>query len=246
MTRGRSAVVLLLAACSLLPATAAHADSDRLQVSQDGTTWQDNLSAPLFGPMVVVPQDRVSRSFRIRNDTDQETQATVALVDRSPDDSDLAGHLRVGARSGETAGSSHALTDGNGCSVLLQGQPLDPGATSRIDVALAVDDIEGGTAQGATAEFDLLVALSEGERSFDICGVGGRGGGGDGAGDGAIGCGEGVSVINGVGDDDCTSQPLPETGAPDRLSELLGIGALLLIIGGYLARRRREDLPERC
>ena len=88
-------IVTALAMTSLVvvsPAESAPRTWSKMAVSRDGRTWTKKLSGPLFTSSTrLVPGDRVTRSFRVRNQSSERATLMVWVVAN-----DRTGWLRGG------------------------------------------------------------------------------------------------------------------------------------------------------
>lgn len=222
------------------------AKPERLQVSQDGQSWHDNLATPLFADAPpLVPTDALTRSFHVRNSSNAPARATVAIVNRSRPVSTLQHHLRVSARlNGLTTSTPFDTVNSRRCKALVTGPTLDPGETRQVDVDVAFDNVDGQTAQESAARLDLVVTLRQvgPKGSVDICGV---------QAEAEPTCATrnqaNVALLGGSATtEDCpVAGSLPETGAPRHAAALLGLSVSMMLLGSLLVlfrRRRPADM----
>lgn len=256
MNLRRSLAALLLTSFALgVPASAA-ADTDGIELSPDGHTWQATLAAPLFHRTPkLVPGDDVTRTFYVRNTSDVPARATVEVlppVRRT----ELADHLRVRTRIGRIQGAQD-VGGATGCRTVVTGPTMLPGQGQRVDVALSLPDLPGQVAQRSSIDLALVVRLTEVGRSgaVDVCGVQADAEPYEPCAPGMVAltgsaalCADEVAGVEGEASTSGGVQPtLPASGAPPRAAELalVGVGAMLLGALLVLLRRRSSTRSSR-
>jgi hypothetical protein len=159
---GTAALLLGLACSPLLVSSPAEAGDSGVQVSMSPTgPFRDQLHRQLFaGTGKLVPGDRVTRTFYVRNDSDVVARTTVA-VSGSGKGSELADSLAVSVDLGDVSSSGSLGTDDPGCTLTTTGTNLAPGAVQAVAVALELDDVTGTRAAAQGASLDLLVTLTQ-------------------------------------------------------------------------------------
>ncbi|KRB74131.1 hypothetical protein ASE01_19300 [Nocardioides sp. Root190] len=198
-------------------AAPAHADGE-IGLSNDGTTWGDQLATPLFDPSFIwVPGDVEERSFFVRNDGPSAAELTVDVVAADPDTLLADDDFLVEARLGNGAWVN--IEDGT---TSLRSTSLDVAEGVSTTVTLRGTFRPESTRENGIIPLRATITLSE---DGDVGGVDD----GDGDGDGNVG-----GVDNGG---------LPDTGSPvDMILVWLAAG----LIGGGLAlvRTRRRESEE--
>jgi hypothetical protein len=164
---------LLVAA---FPALSARADSNGLELSNDGVTFGPTLTAPLFASMpTLVPAESATASFVVRNSSPVAAYLSVVLGSRGWDSWDYASSLSLGASSpGGTPGTA-TVTSSDKCAVLLHGRLLQPGETAVVSTTITLGDLSGSSGQHATAwmQFTVKLTQSASTRTPRACSTGG-------------------------------------------------------------------------
>lgn len=161
-----SSVVAVASVCAVLAtplaaSAAATATSNGIELSNDGVTYDAQLSAPLYGAdLRVIPQSSHDSAFWVRNDSTEVGYLRIVLSDVTGSNADLLGALSLRADTPSTVGTPAALTSAQPCRVVTQGSVLAPGDSIRIDTALAVADLTGSAGQNGTVAFRLQVGMS--------------------------------------------------------------------------------------
>ena len=244
MTRsGRAFVALgLLVGLALMP-SAAYAKTDRLEVSTDGQTWHQNLVEPLFAPdLLVVPTDELGASFHLRNSSKVPARATIALVNRSDQDSELQHHLAASVSIGDESSSSPVdLIGSMGCKTMVTGPTIAAGGTQQVHVDLAFVDVDDQTAQQSQARIGMVVTLNQTgpHGTAEICGEQAQ------TEPDCDSPGRSSVAVLGTSPDraDCPAAvDLPGTGAPKNLAGMFGMSVAMVLLGSlfvFLKRDRR-------
>ncbi|WP_427870188.1 hypothetical protein [Leucobacter luti] len=215
-------------AATVAASTPATAVSDPLLISSDGVHFAPGPGPRLFADLGrVVPGDRARETVWVRNDSSDPASLAVALVDVAASDPALAGAstLEVGVSTGAAGDPPGAGTrtttvaaaqDAGGRVPAAEAVALAPGATARVDVALAVHPALGeraGEAGAAGALADFSFGL---EATLTQTGPG-------------------------RGDPEPPADgPLAATGSRGSTTALL-LGAFLLAAGGAATARGRRD-----
>ncbi|MBX3094474.1 MAG: hypothetical protein KF680_08065 [Cryobacterium sp.] len=154
---GISALVLglMLAVPGATPAFAA----GEIAVSSDGTTWGSDLSAPLFDSVALVPRSSASAEFSVRNTGDEPGLLRIVLQDVTSTNPVFADALSIALAVDGVAGPAAAVSTATPCRVLFEGA-LGEGESVPVVTTLALADLSGTQAQGATAQFRLGIELS--------------------------------------------------------------------------------------
>ncbi len=159
---GTAALLLGLACSPLLVSAPAEAGDAGVQVSMSPTgPFRDQLHRQLFaGTGKLVPGDRVTRTFYVRNDSDLVARTTVAVSGSGPQN-ELADVIGVSVDLGGVSSSGPLETDDPDCTLTTTGPNLAPGAVQAVEVALELDDVTGMRAAAQHASLDLLVTLTQ-------------------------------------------------------------------------------------
>lgn len=227
------ALAFALAAATLaLPQTAALADTPptaSVLLSTDGSTFTPSLATGLFdfaGPLI--PGGSAATTLFVRNPTDRPMVLDLGTSNITFSSREFADALSVIVTSDGSTAAPVTLGEAATCGVLLTGRQLAANATTRVDLALAMADVTGSTAQGQSASFDVRVGLHDaaGTAPADAC---------DGPGVDIPGLSTGTGTRAGG-----AQPPLAHTGSDVWPPLLLGTGLLgagLALLG---ARRRRH------
>ena len=165
MIARRIATVLFLLglACSPLAfSVPAEAGDSGVQVSTSPTgPFRDQLHRQLFaGTGKLVPGDRVTRTFYVRNDSDVVARTTIAVSDSGPRN-DFSEGIDVGVDLGTVSSSGPLQTDDPDCTLTTTGSNLAPGAVQGVEVTLDFRDVTGTRGTAQRASLDLQVTLSQ-------------------------------------------------------------------------------------
>ena len=165
---------LLGLACSPLAfSVPAEAGDSGVQVSTTPTgPFRDQLHRQLFaGAGKLVPGDRVTRTFYVRNDSDLVARTTLEVSDSGPRNG-FSDALDVSADLGGVSTDGPLHTGDPDCSLTVTGPNLAPGAVQAVDITVDFRDVVGTAAAAQRASLDLLVTLSQvGETGVvEVCG----------------------------------------------------------------------------
>ncbi|MGN6575106.1 MAG: hypothetical protein ACTHKG_05420 [Nocardioides sp.] len=258
---GVTTIVVAALAAALLWSSPSAAAPQRLLVSNDGESWSQNLTTPLFeelGPFV--PQDDVTDRFYVKNNSNQPARATFR-VSKDSDLNDFERNLSFSYTVG-TTGTDEPVIVGkqNKCKAYVTGPTIKPGESQPINVNLQFADVQGQVAMDQTANVDMVVTLSQvtPKGMVDICGAQARA-------EPSTECkSPNAAVVTLVGQARCPvvagveafadtsgaqtgtanrAAALGSTGAPRSLSTLLPLSLAMLAAGAALlaVRRRRES-----
>jgi len=257
---------LLGLACSPLAfSVPAEAGDSGVQVSTTPTgPFRDQLHRQLFaGAGKLVPGDRVTRTFYVRNDSDLVARTTLEVSDSGPRNG-FSDALDVSANLGGVSTDGPLHTGDPDCSLTVTGPNLAPGAVQAVDITVDFRDAATMVAMDQRASLDVLVTLTQvgGTGVIETCGeqatadpVSNDGqsnddqSGGDACRDGAV-----VTV---TGTQSCVPTAVAAGGRKSQQAEptvreqitrgafpalvLLGIGGGLVIGAWPAARRRRQE-----
>lgn len=225
-------VAALLGVLSL--GTPAYADQRKLKLAASAAgPFGDHLTTPLFEGTFV--PGSVTSSFYVKNNSPQTARATIALVDKVPEN-DFESALSFNASVDGTAGTPVPLAQDkkkNQCRTLVTGPTMDGGAVQRIDVSMLVAD---SAPMDETASFSFVVTLSQVSKKgkVDVCGPQSPGGT--------------IARVEVLGAAASTPRPAAKVepvASGRNLSNVVAGGLVLLAAGGamYGAVRRRDDEP---
>lgn len=224
-----------LAAAVLATPTAATASDSELVVSTDGTHYTTAELLPVFpDDMRLVPGDRESASFWIRNDSEHTGLLRLDLIDPMSVDALFATHLELSAAP-DGAGSrpitmATAIANGS-CTVLSGDRVLAPGQAARVQVTAALSP-ELIDAQGALGDlrFRMRAVLADASA--------------------ATAQSAGTACAAAPEQDGATPQPSP-TSAPDALAvtggtlpltaAAVGVAATIAGLFAFIWGRRRRS-----
>lgn len=211
-------LLVAIVAGSCLLASPVHA-AEEIGLSNDGVTWSSTLERPLFDPAFRwVPGDSETASFYVRNQG--PSSALLAIAARSADTDELLEHDDIRLRARAAGGDWVAIENGV-ASRSLTSQSLRRGASTQVQVNATFDPASTNQSQTKVLRLDFVVTLAD-HRALEPPDAA------DGSAD------ESSSIPTGVG------AALPSTGSPLGILGLM-IGALLVLLGGHLARRRGDD-----
>lgn len=159
---GTAALLLGLACSPLLFSTPAQAGDNGVQVSTSASgPFRDQLHRQLFaGAGKLVPGDRVTRTFYVRNGSDVVARTTLAVSDSGPRN-DFSDAIDVSVDLGEVSSSGPLQPDDPSCTLTTTGPNLAPGAVQAVEVTLGFGDATGARASAKRASVDLLVTLTQ-------------------------------------------------------------------------------------
>lgn len=176
MIARRIGTILLLLGLACTPlafSVPAEAGDSGVQVSTKPTgPFRDQLGRQLFaGAGKLVPGDRVTRTFYVRNDSDVVARTTVVVSDAGPHNH-FSEAIDVGVDMGRVSSSGPLQPDDPDCRLTTTGRNLAPGAVQAIEVTLDFRDVTGSRGAAQEASIDLLVTLSQVDAGgvVEICG----------------------------------------------------------------------------
>ena len=238
MTRHRirryvAAAILSLTALGITTATgtAASAEEPRILVSDDGVTFAPTLTSALFDDLgMLIPLASIESSLWVQNTATTDGSLRLRVNELASASEVFSHSVTLTAMSGNKAWTS-TLDELATCDSVIPTLPIPAGKTVRVDLVLAMADVDGLTAQDESANLAFVVDMRDAQYAFpaQACAQAGNGDAvfpGDALpGDGAL-PGEGA---------------LPRTGADFIPTAALSLG---LLYGGLiilLARRRRRS-----
>ncbi len=132
-------------------------------VSSDGVHFAETLSRGLFdGAEALVPGDRVSSTLWVRNPAPMGASLRVSVRGADVASASFADGVALDAWNSATdTTTTKSFTDLRSCGVLMTAQDIPPGGVVRLDLAVSMSDLDGVTAQGEWARFDLLVSMRD-------------------------------------------------------------------------------------
>jgi hypothetical protein len=175
MTLAAFAALAALAMLVLVLGSPSQADPKKLLVGNSAAgPFQNNLAHPLFdGKGPFVPLDLSTSSFWVKNNTKQTARLTVAVVNRGSTNAfEQALSFNVNVQGTQSNGM---VPDPNspGCSLVTTGPNIAPGAVQKVDVGLAVADLQQQIGQDQAASLDFVVTLSQvgPKGQIQVCGA---------------------------------------------------------------------------
>lgn len=154
------AATIIAAAPAATASNASNASGDgQTLVSLDGLTFSQAPEGSLFDPATrVVPGDALTGTLWVQNDSTGYARLTLAVTDQSGS-TDLLKALRIVHTPNEWL--PVAASTGQ-CDEMTIGEQLDPGAVTRVDLTLLIDDaLAGRTAQNSAGAFAVRAVLSD-------------------------------------------------------------------------------------
>lgn len=229
----RSVIATLILAFVLAFASAAPASAtEGISLSNDGTTWGETLTEPMFDPDVRwVPGDSRTADFYVRSDAPVTTRMTLDVLSGVNQDLLETGDLLIEVRlAGGDWRSTTAPQDD-----LLLSRAIASGEAVRVEVRVTL--LGSATNQSELLALDLRFRVTLEQASNDTDnGDQGSEGGNQGSGVGSGNQGEGDPDVRLV-------PPLALTGGAAGIGALLTIAGLvgLALLFAALRRRRKEE-----
>lgn len=274
-TLGAFMALAMTAVMIILLGSPSQADPKKLLVSNSASgPFRDNLATPLFASdATFVPLDQATNTFYVKNNSKQVARTTVQVVNRGTTnafESALTFDIDI---DGTSTGGTVPLPGTPGCTLVITGPSIKPGAVQAVDVSLAVADLTAQVGMDQAASLDFVVTLTQTGKNgqVEVCGAqataepevkgaqgnanGNANGNGDGNSDGD-GNGGGADcdrdvVVSATGSPTCVPTAV-DAGASYGSGEvrspgaIAGIAALMVATGGLLllaTRRRRREDP---
>lgn len=174
MTLGAFVALSMTAVMIILLGSPSQAEPKKLLVSNYANgPFRDNLATPLFDDDgKFVPLDATSNTFYVKNNSKQTARATVQVVDRgTTNDFESALTFDIDI-DGTSTGGTVPLPDSPGCSLVITGPSIKPGAVQAIDVSLAVADLTEQIGMDQAASLDFVVTLTQTGKNgqVEVCG----------------------------------------------------------------------------
>jgi hypothetical protein len=169
------AVLTTLAMLVLVLSAPSQADPKKLLVANSATgPFKNNLATPLFqGSGPFVPLDQVSNAFYVKNNSSQPARVTVQVVNRDSTN-EFEQALSFNINIVGTQSSSSVPDPGNkGCSLVTTGPNIAPGGVQKVDVGLAVADLQQQIGMDQAASLDFVVTLTQvgPKGQIQVCGA---------------------------------------------------------------------------
>ena len=182
--------VLVLAALgvTVVTGTAASAEDPQILVSDDGVNFTPSLTDGLFdGLGLLIPLESIESSLWVKNTATVDGSLRLSVDELSTTSTVFTRNLTLTAVSGNETWT-WTLNELAVCGDVIPTLPVPAGATVRIDLAVAMDDVNGLTAQDESANLSFVVDVRDAQAPFpaepcELPGSGegvGEGGGGDG------------------------------------------------------------------
>lgn len=257
------ALLGLIATLIITMASPSSADPKKLLVSSSANgPFQSNLATPLFKDSAkFVPLDEATSTFWVKNNSKQTARTTVSVVNRgTTNDFEKALTFDVDIQ-GTTSSGTVPAPGSPGCSLVTTGPSIAPGKVQRVDVSLAVADLQQQIGMDQAASLDFVVTLTQTGKNgqVEVCGeqavaqpeVKGEQATSDGNGNGSTGNGEQCRdvVVTVAGPPTCVPTAVDAGatyggGEPRDPREIAVLSVVLVATGaGVLAwagRRRRR------
>lgn len=251
--------VTLTAVVVIVLGSPSQAEPRKLLISNSiSGPFQGNLATPLFkGAGPFVPLDEASNTVYVKNNSDQTARTTVRVVNRGRTpafEDSLAFDIDI---NGISTGGTAPLPGTPGCSMVVTGPSIAPGAVQAVDIDLAVGELPARVGMNQAASLDFVVTLSQtGSNGWvEVCGeqataqpeVKGEPGGGSTNGDGSDPDCTREVVVTAVGTPTCVPTAVDAGatyggGAPRGPREIALLVGLLVTTGASMvvwASRRR-------
>lgn len=147
---------------ALLIASPAAATTRQLELSTDGRTWSSSIPGTLFDALpMLVPGDTVSRTLSVRNAGSTAVLLRLDAVDVRISNADFAKSLRVGATVDAASLGATDLDGTSDCITVLPSGRIAAGAVATVEITLGFDENAPMPTQDATADFSLLLSVTE-------------------------------------------------------------------------------------
>jgi len=147
---------------ALLIASPAAATTRQLELSTDGSTWSSSIPGTLFDALpMLVPGDSVSRTLYVRNAGSTAGLLRLDAVDVRISNADFARSLRVDAAVDAASLASVDLGGTAACITVLPMGRIAAGAVAVVEITLGFDENAPMPTQDSTADFSLLLSVSE-------------------------------------------------------------------------------------
>lgn len=146
----------------LVASPASAATTRQLELSTDGRTWSSTLAEPLFDALpVLVPGDSVSRTLYVRNAGPSAGLLRLDAVDVQFSNPEFAKSLRVSTAVDRSSLGTADLGGSDDCITVLPMGRVGAGAVATVEITLGFDENAPMPSQQSTADFSLLLSVSE-------------------------------------------------------------------------------------
>ena len=238
----------------LLIASPAAATTRQHELSTDGSTWSSSIPGTLFDALpMLVPGDSVSRTLFVRNAGSTAGVLRLDAVDVRISNADFARSLHVDAAIDAASLGPVDLSGTADCITVLPIGRIAAGAVAVVEITLGFDENAPMPTQDSTADFSLLLSVSEdlGQRTPAAgCPVDGielptlpfpddGGGGAAEAGGGAVAGGGDTAAVAPPAAQTADGAGLAFTGVTVVPLLATAGGLLLLGLSAFIATRRR-------
>jgi len=186
--RVAAATILVLAGLGVTVATGptASAEDPQILVSDDGVNFTPSLTDGLFdGLGLLIPLESIESSLWVKNTSTVDGSLRLTVDELTTTSSVFTSNLSLTAVSGNETWT-WTLDELAVCGDVIPTLPIPAGATVRIDLAVAMADVDGLTAQDESANLAFTVDVRDAQSPFpaEPCSVpggvdNGAGGGGD-------------------------------------------------------------------
>ena len=155
-------IAAALAAGAAAPAQAAP-PPDPLQLSRDGISWNGALDGAVFETSgALVPGSIDDAALWVRNTGDAEAHMRVSIAWMETSTIELAQSMTLISHDSMRSGAdAHRMADLSRCDIVVPEVTLASGEDIRIDLELAMGDVDGQHAQGDTLELGFVVAMQD-------------------------------------------------------------------------------------
>lgn len=158
-----AAITVVSVLGALLTASpAAAATTRQLELSTDGRVWSSSIPGTLFDALpMLVPGDSVSRTLYVRNAGSTAGLLRLDAVDVRISNADFARSLHIAAAIDAASLASVDLGGTDDCITVLPIGRIAAGAVAVVEITLGFDENAPMPTQDSTADFSLLLSVSE-------------------------------------------------------------------------------------
>lgn len=228
----RAAFMLAVATAAIVasaaaPAVAAVPVDSAIEVSLDGTSWSALPPDGLFpSELRLAPGDMKTAELFVRSTHSGTAVLSIAVTDAETNQVQFSRDLRIGGGDADSTMTPTPFIDIATCANLIEPRTVTQTDVTAVSIDLLLEPGSGNLTQGATANFDLAIGLTELGVPAD-----------------PSGCPLDATIVSGIGGNDGVI--LAYTGGTVQYPALIGAGLAIgtgwLLILGLIRRRRREN-----
>jgi hypothetical protein len=136
-----------------------------VDLSKDGVVWSPTLTGGLFDKFQgMVPGDRVSTSFYVRNPLDEPITMTTRAINVTSTSARLGNSITVdGTANGLSLAAPISFASLSNCSTLAPDLIIAPNAVAKVSIAFALMNVNGLVATSSRGGFDVLLTMQDNE-----------------------------------------------------------------------------------